>query len=680
MEYVIPSKNALNPNKETIYITSNISEDMIWYSSYNYVLMNEIRVRNGATLRIEPGTIIYANSVELSNESSIPAIVVEQGSKLLSCGTKENPIIFTSILSLEEIFEVNKYTNKYVYCNGLGPFGEFWNGITISGTNATNTLVENNTKLGTYYIPYGGTNEESYHFELKYTYIYFAGINRFESNSLTLGAPSYQDKLCNCEILFGQTSCLVVYGGSLMVNHNIMGFTYSVGCIGLANGAQVYFVKNFFIEGLDNIDPEYLSTDSLNSIILATTVENVGDDINRRSLVFANNNTFLSLTYTTNYITLLDESRLYTVNNLYIGNCINVYNLLNVTNGAGGILTISNELPLTYSDNYIYLGPCTYSHINGVYYAGPTIDINIPNESSQTLRHIEFLFYGVDQCKLVDGKFLDVIPNIVSDVYHNSTSNNDYLNNHLVPLISNIYWNNLPDTDSYLRFKTPSYACGVIQNELDLKNWNFGFFAHLLRYPQYCPFYVPSYWCPFIAMSENTSYYNYVYSQQNNHFVNNYMHHQHQHAPCAPVCHKPAHSVASSSSSSSSSEEERKKNKKSKKSKKSKCHRKKDESSSSSSESSSSSSESSSSSSSSEEEEKKKSKKKSKEYVYYCKKCKIYCKKNYCKKCVEKKSEKSKKENSSLSILSTITKDKNLLNNGLLLSNMVLMGMSLMDD
>lgn len=657
MEYVIPSSNALNPNKETIYLTSNISDDIIWYNRYNYVLMNEIHIRNGATLRIEPGTIIYANSVELSNESSIPAIVVEMGSKIISNGTKEHPIIFTSIVPLEEIFETNKYTQKYVYSNGLGPFGEYWNGITISGSNLTNSPVEENTKLGTVYMSYGGTNEESYHFDLTYTNIYFAGINRFESNSLTIGAPSYRDKLCNCEILFGQTSCLVIYGGSLMVNNNILGFTYSVGCVGLTNGAQVYFVKNFFIEGLDNIDPEYLSTDSLNSIILATTIQNEGDDINRRSIIFANNNTFLSLTYTTNYITLLDEARLYTVNNLYIGNCINVYNLLNTTNAAGGILTISNELPLTYTDNYIYLGPCTYSHINGVYYAGPTIDINIPNESSQTLRHIEFLFYGVDQCKLVEGKFLDVIPNIVSDVYHNSTSNNDYLNNHLVPLISNIYWSKLPETDSYLRFKTPSYACGVIQNELDLKNWNFGFFAHLVRYPHYCQFYVPSYWCSFVQMTENTSYYHYIYSQQNNHHVNNYHPHPHSHhishptpTRCVPapksVCSKSTSKKSVDCESSSDSESE------------SSC--------------SSSSSSSSSSDESTKHKSKSKSKSKSKKHTFtYCKKCKTEYKGSHCAKCASKKSKsksKSKKEGS------------NMLNHGLLLSNMVLMGMSLLEE
>lgn len=697
MEYVIPSNNALDTSKETIYVTSNIQEDIIWYNKYNYVLMNEIYVKNSSTLRIEAGTIIYSNSVELSNESSIPALIVEKDSKLISIGTKEKPIIFTTIIPLTEIFEINPYTNKYVASSGLGPFGEYWNGITISGNGLTNNLVANNTKLGPYYIPYGGSNEESYNFELMYTNIYFAGINRFESNSLTIGAPSYENKLCNCEILFGQTSCLVIYGGSLMVNNNIMGFTYSVGCVGLTNGAQIYFSKNFFIEGLDNIDTEYLSTDSLNSFILASTLSTEEESLVRRTIIFSNNNTFLSLTYTANYITLLDEARLYTVNNLYIGTCINVYNLLNVSNQNGGILTISNNLPETYFDNYIYLGPCTYSHINGVYFAGPQIDINIPNESAQTLRHIEFLFYGVDQNKLTEGKFLDVIPNIVSDVYHNSTSNNDYFNNHLVPLISNIYWSKLPDTDKYNRFKVPSYACGVIQNELDLKNWNFGFFSNLVRFFHHCPYYVPTYWCSIINKDLNSDNYEYINSHQNHHYVNNYKN-------VKVVSHSSKYQREkcdySSDSSSSSDESKKKKSKKSKKhSKKSK---KKDDS--------SSSSESECESKQHVKKEKKHVRQHVKEEKKHVKKskdlsessessdteCETYHKKDYKKKhhysnnkvarshhhdLSSTSSSKSNKSKSN-SLLSSLTKnmDKNTLNNGLLLSNMVLMGLSFLDE
>ena len=103
MNYNIPKKNQLHLKKKNIYITSNITENTIWYSKYNYILMNEIYVMNNSTLTIEPGTTIYANSLELSNLSSIPALIVKNDSKLISNGKKDKPIIFTTIVSLKDI-------------------------------------------------------------------------------------------------------------------------------------------------------------------------------------------------------------------------------------------------------------------------------------------------------------------------------------------------------------------------------------------------------------------------------------------------------------------------------------------------------------------------------------------------------------------------------------------------
>ncbi len=502
MNYNIPKKNQLHLKKKNIYITSNITENTIWYSKYNYILMNEIYVMNNSTLTIEPGTTIYANSLELSNLSSIPALIVKNDSKLISNGKKDKPIIFTTIVSLKDIFATDIYTNKYTYNNGLGPFGEFWNGITISGTNKTNNGIS--SKTGIYNVPYGGVNENSYNFELSYTYIYFAGITRLETNSLTLGAPSFYDKIHHCEILFGQNSNLIIYGGSLVIEKCIFGFTYSVGCLNVFDGGQVYFNKNIIIEGLDNINSDYLNDVAFNNLITTSTLLEDVNVLNRRTILFMNNNTLLSLTYTTNYVTIFDESRVYSVNNLFIGNCLNVFNLLNITNLSSSSLVISSTAPTTFNDNYIYIGPSTYQHTNGLYYAGPSITINIPNESSKTVKHIEFLFYGNNQDKLIKGHFLNIIPIETSDVYHNSTSNNDFENNHLLPIIPSVYWSLLPSSMDYERLKTPYYASGVIQKASDIKEWNYGYFNHLLT-KDISSNNTPYYWFSFIKYKKYSS-------------------------------------------------------------------------------------------------------------------------------------------------------------------------------
>ncbi len=483
----IPKKNQLNKNKKNIFITTNITQNTTWYSKYNYILMNQINVINNSTLTIQPGTIIYANSIELSNPSSIPSLIIDNSSKLICNGTKEYPIVFTTINRLTNIFSINSTTNKYDFNNNLGPFGEYWNGITISGTNYTNNNDPTTLING---IPYGGTNTNSYNFELSYTYIYFAGIQRLNTNSLTLGAPSFYDKLEHCEILFGQGPHLAIYGGSLLLNNNVFGFKYLYDNLVLQDGAQIYAIKNFFISAINNIDPNYLDVNQSNSFISVSTLLPSITTINRRSLLCANNNTFFSLTFKSNYITILDEGRSYTLNNLFIGNCNYVYDLSSVTDNET-TLTVSNAFPGLFETNYIYIGPNTYDHINGTYYNG-SYSLDIPFESSNTLKTVQFLFYGVDQNKLVSGHILDIIPSNQSDVYRNSTN---YENNHLLPLIDNIYWTLLPNNSAYLKYKAPYYACGVIQKVCDLQNYNTGFFGNLLIYKKYDICYcVPSYW------------------------------------------------------------------------------------------------------------------------------------------------------------------------------------------
>lgn len=483
----IPKKNQLNKNKKNIFITTNITENTTWCSKYNYILMNTIYVINSSILTIQPGTTIYANSIELSNPSSIPSLIIDSSSKLISNGTKQAPITFTSINRLTDIFSISSTTNKYDFNNNLGPFGEYWNGITISGTNYTNNNDPTTLING---IPYGGTNPNSYNFELSYTNIYFAGIQRFNSNSLTLGAPSFYNKLEHCEILFGQGPYLAIYGGSLLLNNNVFGFKYLYDNLLLQDGAQIYVIKNFFISAINNIDPNYLDVNQSNSFISVSTLLPSILAINRRSLLCANNNTFFSLTYKSNYITILDEGRSYSLNNLFIGNCNYVYDLSSVTDNET-TLTVSNTFPGSFETNYIYIGPNTYDHINGTYYNG-SYSLDIPTESSNTLKEIQFLFYGVDQNKLVSGHILDIIPSNQSDVYRNSTN---YENNHLLPLIDNVYWTLLPNNSTYLKYKAPYYACGVIQKICDLQNYNTGFFGNLLIYKKYDICYiVPSYW------------------------------------------------------------------------------------------------------------------------------------------------------------------------------------------
>ena len=81
-----------------IEIRNDITIDTKWSSSNTYTLKDFIFVTDGATLTIDPGTVIYADQ---ANETSAPALVVTKGSKIHAEGTKDQPIIFTSVLDLK---------------------------------------------------------------------------------------------------------------------------------------------------------------------------------------------------------------------------------------------------------------------------------------------------------------------------------------------------------------------------------------------------------------------------------------------------------------------------------------------------------------------------------------------------------------------------------------------------
>ena len=78
----------------TIEVTSDISTNTTWVSSNQYILKDYIFVTPGASLTIEAGTVIKA---EQASGDSAPCLIVTQGAQIYAIGTKDNPIVFTSV-------------------------------------------------------------------------------------------------------------------------------------------------------------------------------------------------------------------------------------------------------------------------------------------------------------------------------------------------------------------------------------------------------------------------------------------------------------------------------------------------------------------------------------------------------------------------------------------------------
>ena len=73
-----------------VFVSSDIATSQTWTADNTYNLQDRIYVLPGATLTIEPGTVI-ASTTNLGG-----SLAVTKGAKIIACGTQENPIIWTS--------------------------------------------------------------------------------------------------------------------------------------------------------------------------------------------------------------------------------------------------------------------------------------------------------------------------------------------------------------------------------------------------------------------------------------------------------------------------------------------------------------------------------------------------------------------------------------------------------
>ena len=77
-------------DKQQIVISGDITTNQTWTANNTYLLRDIVRVQSGATLTIEPGTIIYGEN------STQGSLVIKPGGKIMAEGTVNNPIVFTS--------------------------------------------------------------------------------------------------------------------------------------------------------------------------------------------------------------------------------------------------------------------------------------------------------------------------------------------------------------------------------------------------------------------------------------------------------------------------------------------------------------------------------------------------------------------------------------------------------
>ncbi len=165
---------------------------------YGYKLNGWAYVVDGASLTIEPGTVIRGDKANKG------ALIVEPGGQLFAEGTADDPIIFTS--------DQNAGSRSY---------GD-WGGVILCGkaqVNKVNPQIEGGPRT-----IYGGTNDADTSGILKYVRIEFPGIAfqpDKEINGLTFGGVGSGTTIDYVQVSYSGDDSYEWFGGMVNCNHLI---------------------------------------------------------------------------------------------------------------------------------------------------------------------------------------------------------------------------------------------------------------------------------------------------------------------------------------------------------------------------------------------------------------------------------------------------------------------------
>lgn len=180
----------------SVTVDAAITSNTTWTASNKYLLKGYVYVRSGATLTIEPGTIIKGD------KDTKGALIVEPGAKLIAIGTADKPIIFTS--------------NQP---KGSRNYGD-WGGVILAGNAPVNSIVNGAqpTIEGGPTTKYGGTNASDNSGSLQYVRIEFGGVAfspNNEVNGLTLAGVGSGTTLDHIQVSYSGDDSFEWFGGTV---------------------------------------------------------------------------------------------------------------------------------------------------------------------------------------------------------------------------------------------------------------------------------------------------------------------------------------------------------------------------------------------------------------------------------------------------------------------------------
>ena len=190
------------PPSNVVVLQGRITQNMTLTADKQYLLRGFVTVEDGATLTIEPGTIIYGE------KETKGSLIIKRGGKIYANGTKERPIVFTSAQP-----------------KGQRAAGD-WGGVIILGRAPINVpggtaVIEGG--LGDDGI-YGGDNPDDSSGVFRYVRIEFPGIPYApdnEINGLTLGGVGRKTLIEYVQVSYSGDDSFEWFGGNVNARYLI---------------------------------------------------------------------------------------------------------------------------------------------------------------------------------------------------------------------------------------------------------------------------------------------------------------------------------------------------------------------------------------------------------------------------------------------------------------------------
>lgn len=198
----------------TVEVTGDIKTSTTWTADKIYLLKGFVYVTDGATLTIEPGTIIKGD------KASKATLIITRGSKINAEGTATKPIVFTSAVAAGGRRE-GDWGGLILLGKGLVNQGA---NVPIEG-GLTPTVAGQEQK----YIQYGGTDNADNSGILKYVRVEYAGIPFSvdnEINGITFGGVGSGTTIDYVQVYRSGDDAFEWFGGAVNAKHLIASGTW----------------------------------------------------------------------------------------------------------------------------------------------------------------------------------------------------------------------------------------------------------------------------------------------------------------------------------------------------------------------------------------------------------------------------------------------------------------------